>query len=253
MDRKTFIKLLGGSSLGISLMGLGVYTSETKTEFEKTTSPLFFKLALVQKSRNVAKFLDFAKQLKSSGLEALIYRTSLLNDKKDWATIKAAAAATGLKNLGLQIEGSKIKLEDCSKWGEVAEYLGCQFVQLNLEKTDSLEYLLRMAAKKKFALVVDNLHLKSMNIIRQFHSARLGLATSLSELNQKPQHINLARLVYLTPDCQNLNQVNYCKSLQILKSSGYRDYVALDCYDQVNLRRVKQNLDLMRRCSVNLI
>lgn len=251
MDRKTFIKLLGGSGLGISLMGLGVYTPEIAPAFRTASKPTFFKLALVQKSKGLLKFLNFAKGLKPYGLNGLIYCASLLSPETDWDTLKQSVATAGLKNLGLRIEGPKIELEVYFKWLEVAQIIDCQFVQLSLDKSEDLQYLVGRA--KDFDIVVQNTHSKSTNLIRQIDSAKCGLATSLSELSQRPQQINLAKVVYLTSACHNLSRVNYCKSLQILKSSGYRDYLAIDSYTESNLREIRRTLDLMRRHSAELI
>ena len=250
MDRKTFLKLLGGSGLGLSLMGLGMYPSTTKTESPPTISPLFFRLALVQKTQGLLKFLNFAKELKPYGLQGLIYRTSLLSTKTDWEILKRNASTAGLRNLGLRIEETKIELKDYQRWAEVAAFLGCQFIQLNLNQTDYRPYLER---RTNLDLVVESPHSRPLNLIRQINSSRCSLATSLSELNRSPQHINFAKIIYLTSDCQNLGREDFCKSLQILKSSGYRDFIAIDSYSQSNLRQVSEMFDLVGRYGATLI
>lgn len=201
MKRRQFVNRAATSSLALAFMGTLACKQDSKKSTEKGAenkvdssaiqaeeAAMFFQISLAQWSFHRAlksgkmDNLDFASKARELGCEGLEYVNQFFADKaKDKAyltTMKERAAAEGLQNVLVMIDGegnladadAKKRLqaiENHYKWVEAANFLGCHAIRVNLgggkqmeaaakAGVDSLTKLSEFAKDAKIDILVEN-------------------------------------------------------------------------------------------------
>lgn len=185
MNRRRFLTLSAGAAGGLSLASCAGF--EAMLPGKKVP----FKISLAQWSLHRRLFgqaepkldnLDFAKEAKSFGFDAVEYVNQFFMDKaKDTeylAEMKKRASDNGVKSLLIMCDGegnlgdpdSKKRtqtVENHYKWVEAAKYLGCHSIRVNAASqgtyeeqrklaADGLRRLCEFAAGHKLNVIVEN-------------------------------------------------------------------------------------------------
>jgi L-ribulose-5-phosphate 3-epimerase len=185
MNRRKFLALGAGTAGGLTLVGC--------TGFEAILpgKKIPFKISLAQWSLHRRLFgqaepkldnLDFAKEAKNFGFDAVEYVNQFFMDKaKDTeylAEMKKRAADNGVKSLLIMCDGEgdlgdpdakrrTQTVENHYKWIEAAKYLGCHSIRVNAASrgtydeqrklaADGLRRLCEFAAGHKLNVIVEN-------------------------------------------------------------------------------------------------
>ncbi len=164
MNRRRFLTLSAGTTVGLCLAGC--------TSFDAMLGgkKMPFKISLAQWSLNRRLFgrqepkldnLDFAKEARSFGIDAIEYVNKFFMDKaKDTeylAQMKKRAADHGVKSLLIMCDeegdlgdpDTKRRtqtVENHYKWVEAAKYLGCHSIRVNAASQGTYEEQQKLAA-----------------------------------------------------------------------------------------------------------
>jgi sugar phosphate isomerase/epimerase len=185
MERRTFLTISAGAVGGLCLNGCA------SLDKMLTGSKKPFKISLAQWSLNRRLFgkaepkmdnLDFAKEARSFGIEAVEYVNQFFMDKaedtKYLSEMKKRAADNGVKSLLIMCDrqgnlgdpDSKrcdAAIENHYKWIEAAKFLGCHSVRVNAYSagtydeqvnlvSDGLRRLSEFAIKHEINVIVEN-------------------------------------------------------------------------------------------------
>lgn len=196
MKRRTFLSLsagvVGGFYLNTSSSVLGkAEKTQEKEQKNQSDEKLPFKISLAQWSLNKRLFgkrkpildnLDFAKEARNFGIEAIEYVNQFFmdkaKDKKYLAEMKKRAKDNGVKSLLIMCDSEgnlgdpdpkqrTEAIENHYKWIEAAKYLGCHSIRVNASSegsyeeqlklaTDGLRRLSEYAADYKLNVIVEN-------------------------------------------------------------------------------------------------
>ena len=185
LNRRRFLRLGAGVAGGFCLAGCDSY------EAMLGGKKMPFKISLAQWSLNKRLFgraepkldnLDFAKEARGFGIDAIEYVNQFFMDKaKDTeylAQMKKRAADNGVKSLLIMCDGEgnlgdpdttrrTQTVENHYRWVEAANYLGCHSIRVNAASrgtyeeqqklaADGLRRLCEFAAGHKLDVIVEN-------------------------------------------------------------------------------------------------
>ena len=196
MERRTFLSLSAGMVGCLYLRTPSLVSGKAEKMQEKEQKNQYdeklpFKISLAQWSLNKRLFgkqkpildnLDFAKEARSFGIEAIEYVNRFFmdkaKDKKYLAEMKKRAKDNGVKSLLIMCDSEgnlddpdpkrrTEAIENHYKWLEAAKYLGCHSIRVNARSegsydeqlklaVDGLRRLSEHAAKYKLNVIVEN-------------------------------------------------------------------------------------------------
>ena len=179
INRRTFIRnsAITGIGVGLSLPGKSKTTYPLKT-------PLF-KISLAEWSVNKLLFggqldhLDFAKETRKRGIEAVEYVNQFFMDKATDQSylkeMKTRADGEGVKSLLIMCDregmlGAPDKqdrqktVENHKKWADAAKYLGCHSIRVNGYSRDAdgknINFYVVCSTKKLFGSMFESFNLE---------------------------------------------------------------------------------------------
>jgi len=185
MNRRRFLALGAGTAGGLTLVGctgFGAILPGKKMPFKISLAQWSLHRRLFGLAKPKLDNLDFAKEAKGFGFNAVEYVNQFFKDKaKDTeylAKMKKRAADNDVKSLLIMCDGegnlgdpdSKRRtqtVENHYKWIEAAKYLGCHSIRVNAASqgtyeeqqklaTDGLRRLCEFAAGHKLNVIVEN-------------------------------------------------------------------------------------------------
>jgi L-ribulose-5-phosphate 3-epimerase len=185
MKRRTFLALGAGTVGGLYLQGyasFGKMSAGSKEPFKISLAQWSLHRRLFGQAEPKLDNLDFAKEARSFGIEAVEYVNQFFKDKakdtKYLSEMKNRAADNGVKSLLIMCDGegnlgdpdSKLRsqaVENHYKWVEAAKFFGCHSIRVNAYSqgsyeeqmelvVDGLRRLSEYAADYKLNVIVEN-------------------------------------------------------------------------------------------------
>jgi sugar phosphate isomerase/epimerase len=185
MNRRRFLTLGAGTVGGLTLAGCTGFDAilpGKKTPFKISLAQWSLHRRLFGQAEPKLDNLDFAKEAKDFGFDAVEYVNQFFKDKaKDTeylAEMKKRAADNGVKSLLIMCDGEgnlgdpdtnrrTRTVENHYKWVEAAKYLGCHSIRVNAASSgtyeeqrklaaDGLRSLCEFAAGHKLNVIVEN-------------------------------------------------------------------------------------------------
>ena len=164
MKRRTFLTLGAGTIGGLYLNGcanLDAILAGQKEPFKISLAQWSLHRRLSGQQEPKLDNLDFAKETRGFGIEAVEYVNQFFmdkaKDKKYLAEMKKRAKDNGVKsllimcdnegNLGDPKAGQRTQaVENHYKWVEAAKFLGCHSIRVNARSTGTYEQQMKLAA-----------------------------------------------------------------------------------------------------------
>jgi len=164
MKRRTFLGLSAGTAGGLCLAGctsLEAMLKGTKEPFEISLAQWSWHRRLRGQQQPKMDNLDFAKEAKSLGINAIEYVNQFFKDKaRDTnylAQMRKRAKDNGVKSLLIMCDGEgnlgdpdrqrrTQEVENHYKWLGAAKYLGCHSIRVNANSSGSYTEQLKLAA-----------------------------------------------------------------------------------------------------------
>jgi sugar phosphate isomerase/epimerase len=164
MNRRKFLALSAGTAAGLTLVGCSSFQAilpGKKVPFKISLAQWSLHRRLFGRAEPKLDNLDFAKEARTFGFDAVEYVNQFFKDKaKDTeylADMKKRAADNGVKSLLIMCDGegnlgdpdSKKRtqtVENHYKWIEAAKYLGCHSIRVNAASRGTYEQQLKLAA-----------------------------------------------------------------------------------------------------------
>jgi sugar phosphate isomerase/epimerase len=185
MNRRRFLTLGAGTAGGLTLVGCAGFNTilpGKKVPFKISLAQWSLHRRLFGRAEPKLDNLDFAKEARSFGFDAVEYVNQFFMDKakdnKYLAEMKKRAADNGVKSLLIMCDregnlgdpDSKKRtqtVENHYKWIEAAKYLGCHSIRVNAASqgtyeqqrklaADGLRRLCEFAAGHKLNVIVEN-------------------------------------------------------------------------------------------------
>jgi len=165
INRRRFLSLGAGTAGGLCLTGcasLDMISGSKKQPFRISLAQWSLHRRLFGRAEPKLDNLDFAKEARGFGIDALEYVNQFFMDKaKDTeylAQMKKRAADNGVKSLLIMCDGEgnlgdpdpkkRTKaVENHYKWVEAAKYLGCHSIRVNAASAGTYEDQKKLAAE----------------------------------------------------------------------------------------------------------
>ncbi len=185
MERRTFLAIGAGTVGGLCLNGcacLDKMCADSKEPFKISLAQWSLNRRLFGKAEPKMDNLDFAKEARSFGIEAVEYVNQFFMDKakdtKYLTEMKKRAKDNGVKSLLIMCDSEgnlgdpdskrrDVAVENHYKWVEAAKILGCHSIRVNASSagtydeqinlaSDGLRRLSEFALKYKINVIVEN-------------------------------------------------------------------------------------------------
>jgi len=211
MERRTFLALGASTVGGLCLQGcagLGKMSAGPKEPFKISLAQWSLHRRLFGQAEPKLDNLDFAKEARSFGIEAVEYVNQFFKDKakdtKYLSEMKKRAVDNGAKSLLIMCDGEgnlgdpdtkrrSLAVENHYKWVEAAKHLGCHSIRVNAASRGTYEEQLKLAADGLRRLSEFAADYK-LNVIVENHG---GLSSDAKWLTSVIKEVNL-------PNCGTL-------------------------------------------------
>jgi L-ribulose-5-phosphate 3-epimerase len=243
INRRRFLSLGAGMAGGLCLAGcesLDAVMGRKKIPFKISLAQWSFHRRLFGRAEPKMDNLDFAKEARSLGFEAVEYVNQFFMDKaKDTeylAQMKKLAADNGVKSLLIMCDGEgnlgdpdtnrrTQAVENHYKWVEAAKYLECHSIRVNAASAGTYEEQRKLAADGLWRLCEFAAGYK-LNVIVENHG---GLSSNPRWLTAVIDEVNLPNCGTL-PDFGNFPpEIDRYEAVEILMP--YAKSVSAKSYD----------------------